>query len=164
MARTRRRTRRIIARGDEESSFGNAPRQWPERPTRCSATAIERGELIWQTRSTVPTSMPSSSDAVATRTLTWPSFSLRLGFEAQLAREASVVSGNVFFAHALGELMRNAFGEAARVHEHQGRTVRVDELTMPLVNFVPHFVGGDGAQLGGWELRPLDRACACGRR
>ena len=25
--------------------LGTAPRQWPERPMRCSATAIARGEL-----------------------------------------------------------------------------------------------------------------------
>jgi hypothetical protein len=36
---------------------------------------MERGELICTTRSTVPTSIPSSSDAVATSTRTWPSFS-----------------------------------------------------------------------------------------
>ena len=40
-----------------------------------NATAIERGELIWHPRSTVPTSMPSSSDAVATSTFTSPSLS-----------------------------------------------------------------------------------------
>ena len=39
---------------------------------RCSATAIDRGEPIWQTRSTVPMSMPSSSDAVATTALSFP--------------------------------------------------------------------------------------------
>ena len=55
--------------------LGTAPRQWPERPTRCKATAIARGELICTTRSTVPISIPSSSDAVATSTLTLPSFS-----------------------------------------------------------------------------------------
>ncbi len=26
--------------------LGTAPRQWPDRPTRCKATAIERGELM----------------------------------------------------------------------------------------------------------------------
>ena len=34
-----------------------------------------RGEPIWQTRSTSPISMPSSSDAVATSTFSWPAFS-----------------------------------------------------------------------------------------
>ena len=47
--------------------LGTAPRQWPARPMRCSMTAIERGELRWHTRSIVPTSIPNSSEAVATR-------------------------------------------------------------------------------------------------
>ena len=42
---------------------------------RCKATAIDRGDPIWQTRSTVPMSMPSSSDAVATTARSRPSFS-----------------------------------------------------------------------------------------
>ena len=36
---------------------------------------MERGEPTWHTRSTAPTSMPSSSDAVATHTFTLPAFS-----------------------------------------------------------------------------------------
>ena len=38
-------------------------------------SAIERGEPSWQTRSTSPMSMPSSSDAVATSTFSSPRFS-----------------------------------------------------------------------------------------
>ncbi len=78
IARTRTahsaRSSRVVTKN---RPLGTAPRQWPLRPTRCRATAIERGEPMWQTRSTVPTSMPSSSEAVATSTLTWPSLSLR---------------------------------------------------------------------------------------
>ena len=48
---------------------------WPERPTRCRKLAIERGEPSWQTRSTSPMSMPSSSDAVATSALSLPCLS-----------------------------------------------------------------------------------------
>ena len=55
--------------------FGTAPSEWPERPTRCSSVAIERGAPRWQTRSTWPTSMPSSSEAVATTTGTAPDLS-----------------------------------------------------------------------------------------
>ena len=55
-------------------AFGVAPRQWPARPMRCTATAIDRVDAIWHTRSIVPTSMPSSSDAVATTTLSSPVF------------------------------------------------------------------------------------------
>ena len=47
----------------------------PERPTRCRKLAIERGEPSWQTRSTSPMSMPSSSEAVATRAFSPPCFS-----------------------------------------------------------------------------------------
>ena len=45
---------------------------WPERPTRCRKLAIERGEPSWQTRSTSPMSMPSSSEAVATSAFSSP--------------------------------------------------------------------------------------------
>ncbi len=42
---------------------------------RCSATEKLRGDSSWMTRSTAPTSRPSSSDAVATAQRTWPRFS-----------------------------------------------------------------------------------------
>ena len=54
---------------------GFAPTQWPERPMRCSATAIERGVPSCTTRSTEPMSMPSSSDAVATTAFSSPRLS-----------------------------------------------------------------------------------------
>ena len=37
------RSSRVVAK---KRPLGIAPRQWPERPTRCNATAIARGELI----------------------------------------------------------------------------------------------------------------------
>ena len=48
---------------------------WPDRPTRCRSVAMRCGEPIWQTRSTWPMSMPSSSDAVATSAFSCPVFS-----------------------------------------------------------------------------------------
>ena len=57
----------FVASGGEEASLGMAPHQCPERPMRCRAMAMARGEPIWQTRSTWPISMPSSSEAVAMR-------------------------------------------------------------------------------------------------
>ena len=47
----------------------------PDRPTRCRNAEIERGEPSWQTRSTSPMSMPSSSEAVATSALSLPCLS-----------------------------------------------------------------------------------------
>ncbi len=61
---------RVVA---NRTPFGVAPTQWPERPMRCNPTAIERGDPIWTTRSTEPTSMPSSSEAVATTARSAPS-------------------------------------------------------------------------------------------
>src|SRR5579884_1376935 len=55
--------------------FGDASRQCPERPILWRATAIDRGEPIWQTRSTVPISIPNSSEAVATSTRNSPALS-----------------------------------------------------------------------------------------
>ena len=46
---------------------------------------MERGEPSWQTRSTVPTSMPSSSDAVATTTAQLARLEPLLGLEAPRA-------------------------------------------------------------------------------
>ena len=66
--------------------LGSAPTQCPERPTRCRATAMERGEPIWQTRSTLPISMPNSSDAVATTAFSSPFFR-RVSASRRSARE-----------------------------------------------------------------------------
>ena len=56
--------------------FGVAPTACPERPTRCTNAEMERGEPSWQTRSTSPISIPSSSEAVATSALSFPDFNL----------------------------------------------------------------------------------------
>ena len=64
--------------------FGVPPTAWPERPTRCRKAAIERGEPSWQTRSTSPMSMPSSSDAVATSALQLAALQALLGVEPLL--------------------------------------------------------------------------------
>ena len=56
-------------------AFGVPSMLWPERPARCRNAAIERGEPSWQTRSTSPMSMPSSSDAVAASTFSSPRLS-----------------------------------------------------------------------------------------
>ena len=60
---------------------------WPARPTRCSAAATLRGDCSWTTRSMAPTSMPSSSDDVATSALSWPSLS-RFSASSRARRES----------------------------------------------------------------------------
>ena len=83
-----------------------------------SATAMERGEPIWQTRSTVPISMPSSSEAVATSARISPAFSFRFDRQAPVARKAAVMRGHRVLAKQSREMMRNALGKPACVDEN----------------------------------------------
>ncbi len=90
------------------------------RDRRAAGTsAIERGEPSWQTRSTSPMSMPSSSEAVATSTFSSPLLQALLGLEAQLLRHAAVVRHDVRGAEQLGEVPRRALGHAPRVDEDE---------------------------------------------
>ena len=65
---------RTVARHSTSSSrlrgkirpLATPPRLCPARPTRCSNVAMDRVGPSWQTKSTEPMSIPSSSDAVAT--------------------------------------------------------------------------------------------------
>src|SRR5688572_32327463 len=59
-------TRRSSDLSGKMRPFGTPLIVCPERPTRCRKVAMRCGEEIWQTRSTWPMSIPSSSDAVAT--------------------------------------------------------------------------------------------------
>ena len=79
-------------------------------------------------------------------------FEAALGFETEMARERAVVGGDVVFAHALGEAVGDALDEAAGVDEDESGAVLEGELLEALVDFVPHFVGGDGAEFGGGEF------------
>src|SRR5271163_64002 len=46
-------------------------------------------------------------------------------------------------------MMRQAFGEAASVHKNERRAVLLHEAGDALIDFFPHFVGGDGAEFAG---------------
>ena len=78
----------------------------------------------------------------------------RLGVQAQLARQASVVRQDGVFAQTLGEMMGHPLRQAPRVDEHQGGAIRADQIGRAVVDFVPHFVGRDCAEL---VARHLDR-------
>src|SRR2546425_37675 len=65
-------------------------------------------------------------------------FERRLGVEPLLLREAAVVRRDLIRAVALGQMQREALGEAPGVHEYQRGAVLADELHQPLVDLVPH--------------------------
>ena len=141
-AHERRALDQLVAREREEAALRRARRSaWPERPMRCSASAIERGEPSWQTRSTAPTSMPSSSDAVATTTRSSPALRRCSASMAPLAREAAVVRGDVLLAEPLARGARDALDQAPRVDEDQRRPVLARQRGDAVVELVPLLVG-----------------------
>ena len=145
-ARRTRPVRRASSRRGGRATC--SPSAWPERPMRCRNVVIARGEPIWQTRSTVPTSMPSSSDAVATMARISPSFSRcsrrsRRSFE-RLPWCAATCSS----PRRSRQVVRDALGHAPRVDEDERRAVLVDQLGDAVVDVGPLLAGRDGLQVG----------------
>ena len=122
--------------------LGVARRAWPERPTRCSAVAIERGEPIRQMRSTAPTSMPSSSDAVATTSAELALLEPLLGVEAPLRATGCRGGRRPRSAPRRSpRCARHALDQPPRVDEHQRRAVRARQLGDAVVDLLPLLVG-----------------------
>ena len=125
-AQQRRALDEIVARQRETAGpWASAKRCGPSARRAASSVAMRCGEPIWHTRSTWPMSMPSSSDAVATSTLSLPSrsrcsASSRFSFD-RLPWCAATASS----PEPLGQLVRHALGEPARVHEDERRAVRL---------------------------------------
>ena len=141
-AHERRAFHQFIERGGENAPLGD--RSPPSGPRgQCAAARRQSSEWkpIWQTKSTKPISIPSSSDAVATSTRTSPAFSLRSAAQAQFARKAPVVRGHGFFPQTLGQMVRHSLGKPPRIDEHQRRTMPCrTSVAMRSVNFAPHLV------------------------
>ncbi len=113
------------------------PTEWPARPTRCRNALIERVDPIWQTRSTSPMSMPSSSEAVATSAFKLAALQALLGIEPAVASEAAMMRGDVLLADPFGQMSRHALGQPPRVDEHQRGAVLAGELGEPVVDLRP---------------------------
>ena len=106
-----------------------------------------RGEPSWQTSSTGPTSMPSSSEAVATTARQLAGAKTRLDSQPPVHRQAAVVGLDGVLAEAVGELMGDAFGHPPGVDEHEGRLVLCDVGGDALEHRSHLLEGGDGAEL-----------------
>ena len=127
-----RRTRR----GRRATSGRHGPSACPRPcgPTgrrAASSVAIRCGDPIWQTRSTWPMSMPSSSDAVATSAFSVPALEPRLGVETPLFRQAAVMrrdrglrrggrSGGAPSARPAGGCSRTPASSGARGRDRRG--------------------------------------------
>ncbi len=126
---------------------------------------MARGEPIWQTSSTGPTSMPSSSEAVATSAAQVTGPQPRLDDAPARRREAAVVRGDeerridvapagtgLVGGQALGQLMGHPLGHLARVDEHERGAV-VPGVLGDAVEDVGHLAAAhDGLELGGGQF------------
>ena len=125
---------------------------------------MARGEPIWHTSSTGPTSMPSSRDAVATRARRSPErrrvstmrrrAAERLPWCAATSSDSSTSPpcSRLVGGQALGQLVGHPLGHLARVDEHQGGAM-VPRVLGDAVEDVGHLAAAHHRlELGGGEL------------
>ena len=147
---------RPVHHGSMERCGPSANHRAYVRPVRRAAedVAMDRVVPSWQTRSTEPMSMPSSSEAVATSAFEFAALQSVFRIEAQLRRKTSVMRRHRVRAEQFAQMMRHAFGHSARVDEDQSGPVRLNQLREAVINFLPDFVRHHGFQR---RLRKFDR-------
>ncbi len=131
----------------KKRAFGVAPRQCPDRPARCNATWSAPGLPSWATRSTVPMSMPSSSDAVATMARREPALS-RSSASSRRARDRLPWWAATCPSPSRSESAWAARSASLRVFTNT-RVVRFSpgELREPVVGLGPLLLGGHRGEL-----------------
>ena len=127
--------------------FGVARSAWPERPTRCSAVAIERGEPSRHVRSTVAHVDAQLERRGGDHQRELARLEALLGVEAALAAQAAVVRGDPLGPEAIGQVAGDALDEPPGVDEHQRGSVLAGESRDPVVDLLPLLVGAHRAQL-----------------
>ena len=113
---------------------------------------MEREDPIWQTRSTTPMSIPSSSEAVATHTLTSPCFSFSSAASLVVRERLPWVGHHSLIPKPLGQLVGDALHHPAGVDEDQGRAVGTHQVGDVVQGLGPLLVGGNWAKLPGRQL------------
>src|SRR5438067_4419353 len=59
------------------------------------------------------------------------------------------MGANVFSSYPLGQIMGDSLDQASRVHQDESRAVLLGQFDDAVVNFIPHFVAGDGPKQRG---------------
>ena len=120
--------------------FGIAPRQWPDAAYALQRHRDRPRRIDLHTRSTVPTSIPNSSDAVATSTRIWPSFNFFSAASRSLRDRLPWCAATFSSPMRSPRLMRHPLRHAPRIHKHQSRAVLLHQLRQPVVNLIPHLI------------------------
>jgi hypothetical protein len=76
-------------------------------------------------------------------------FEFFLRRQTQFAREAAVMGCDVVRPEFLRQMMRDSLRQSPGIYEDQRGAMLFDQLDQTVVDLVPHFVGGDGAELAG---------------
>ena len=157
---------KFIARSGEDARLGNG-----STPMSGAARALQHdGNRTWRTQMADQVD-GSNVDAEFERgggdehsQLAFLQFSLR--FQPQFARHAAMVCGDRCFSRAVlagamrsARLMRDPFGQPPRVDEHQRGAVFSGKRDDSVVDLVPHFIAGDGAEFAGGSLHRKVQAC-----
>ena len=138
----------VVARGGEEAAFGDGstPVTGAAHALQCDSDGARRVDLADKVDG-------ANVDAKLERCgrdqqANLAVLQLALGVEAQLAREAAVMGGDLVFADALAKMMATRSASRARVDEHQRGAMLQREFGKAVVDLAPHFVGGDGTEFG----------------
>ena len=75
-----------------------------------------------------------------------PAFQTVLRVKPQPGRETAVMRGDLVLAESLGQMVRDAFGQASRVDKHQRRPVRLDQIRQTVIYLRPDLVRHHGFQ------------------
>src|SRR4029077_6578452 len=139
----------IVARSGEEAAF-----RYCSAPVACATDALEAyGDGTWRAdlANEVDTADINSKfkRGGGDQGGGFSGLGFGLGIEAQFARKAAVMRGYGVAPQAFGEIVSDALGQAASVDEDERGGMLVGELRQAIVDFAPHFVGGDGAELAG---------------
>ena len=152
-AHQRRALHQLVARGGEEAPARGASRGRALIDRCAGGTSSPRAaSRSGRPRSTVPTSMPSSSEAVATSARISPGLQALLDAQAAIPGQAAVVRADALLAQPLAQVVRHALGHAPGVDEDQRGAVRADQDGQAVVDLGPLLVRGHRFEIGAREL------------
>ena len=130
--------------------LGSPAMAWPERPTRWSRVAMERG-LAYLTAQIYLAHVDAELERCGRDQGPEPTlFEPRLGGQAVFARQATVVcrdaGGFAARVQALAQVPRDPLGHAPGVDEDDGRAVARYQIGETVIDLAPHLVRHDGRE------------------
>ena len=146
-AHQRRALDQFVARGGEEAAFGQRahPVPRPADALQRDRDRTRRADLAHQIhRADIDSQLQRRGRHHGPQLAILQAL---LGLEPQRARKAAVMRQHRVLAQPLAQMVRDAFGQPARVDEDQRGAMLLRQRGDAVVNLVPHLRAGDRAQL-----------------